>query len=291
MKNFLIYIFLTCFFLSHSQTDLNDYKYVIVPKKFDVFKNENQYQTSTLIKFLFTQKGFNTIYDDAIPDDLKERSCLGLRAELIDNSSMFSTKMEIHLKDCNSQKVFGTKEGVSKIKEFKGAYHEAIRKAFSSFNGITYYYTPKKNTANPEPVTVSFRNDVKKLDPIESATKEVPESNVEQSVPQVVPNPEEIINTSESKEDVLNENIETLDSAVSDRSADEVLYAQEIRNGYQLVDSAPKILLKIFNSSVQGFYIAQAEGRNGIVYNKGGKWFFEYYKGEQLVSEELNIKF
>ena len=194
MKNFFIYIFLTCFFLGHSQTDLNDYKYVIVPKKFDVFKKENQYQTSTLIKFLLTKKGFNAIYEDAIPEDLNENGCLGLRVALIDNSSMFSTKTEIQLKDCNRQEVFSTKVGTSKMKDYKGAYNEAIRRAFSSFDGITYDYVPKIDTNNDKPDTVSFKNDVKKLEPTEPIEKEgLNLDNTKESIEEAVPEPEETV--------------------------------------------------------------------------------------------------
>src|SRR5690606_29612955 len=55
-----------------------------------------------------------------------------------------------------------------------------------------------------------------------------------------------------------------------------ILYAQEIPNGYQLVDSTPKILLKIFKSSVPNVYTAVGDDKNGMVYNRDGKWFFEY---------------
>ncbi len=57
-------------FQAYSQSQLNEYKYIIVPKKFDGFKNENQYQTSTAIKYYFVQQGFNAVYEDALPQDL-----------------------------------------------------------------------------------------------------------------------------------------------------------------------------------------------------------------------------
>ena len=39
------------------QAQLDSYKYVIVPKKFDGFKYENRFRTSTLLKFLFLKMG------------------------------------------------------------------------------------------------------------------------------------------------------------------------------------------------------------------------------------------
>ena len=69
------------------------------------------------------------------------------------------------------------------------------------------------------------------------------------------------------------------------------LYAQELPNGFQLVDSTPKIKLKIFKSSMPNVYIAKADGHDGVVYSSDGKWFFEYHLEGQVVKEELTIKF
>jgi len=41
-----------------SQTKkMSDFKYIIVPNKFDFLKKSNQYQTSSLTKFLLQKKG------------------------------------------------------------------------------------------------------------------------------------------------------------------------------------------------------------------------------------------
>lgn len=69
------------------------------------------------------------------------------------------------------------------------------------------------------------------------------------------------------------------------------LFAQPIANGYQLVDSAPKVVLKIFKTSQQDSFTAVSENKNGVVFKKGNDWIFEYYQNDQLVSEKLNIKF
>src|SRR5690606_40364685 len=118
MKNLFIALFFLGSFYGSTQEQLNEYKYIIVPKRFDDFKNENQYKTSTLIKYLFEQKGFNAVYDDALPPDLSQNRCLGLLANLKDDSNMFTTKVRIVLKDCNSKEVFITEEGTTKIKEY-----------------------------------------------------------------------------------------------------------------------------------------------------------------------------
>jgi len=70
-----------------------------------------------------------------------------------------------------------------------------------------------------------------------------------------------------------------------------VLTAQKIVNGYQLIDMTPKIVLRIFATSQPNIFIAEGEGRSGIVIKKGEQWFFDYYDNKQLVTEPLNIKF
>ena len=59
MKSKVTYIlWLALMFGGAVNAQLNDYKYIIVPKKFEEFRSENQYQTSTLIKYYFEENGF-----------------------------------------------------------------------------------------------------------------------------------------------------------------------------------------------------------------------------------------
>lgn len=260
IKITIVSLFLGIGYFGTAQVQLDDYKYVIIPKMFDGFKKENQYQTSSLIKYLFTQKGFNAVYDDALPEDLTRDRCLGLLAVLVDNSSMFTTKTELVLKDCGSREVFKTQEGKSKLKEYKASYTEAIRAAFTSFNGISYNYTPKQEQAEapsrPDPVVQQYWGD-------EPVASEIDKPDMPSQ-----------------KKDIA--------TAAAPAS---VLYAQQLPNGYQLVDSTPKIRFKIFKSSIPEYYLAETDDKRGIVYKKEGKWFFEYNEGEKVVIEELNIKF
>lgn len=75
------------------------------------------------------------------------------------------------------------------------------------------------------------------------------------------------------------------------QQAEALLYAQAINNGYQLIDSAPKIVLTLLKTTVADYFIASNSSTNGIVLKKDGSWFFEYYKDNALVSEKLSIKF
>jgi len=260
---------------------LNDYKYIIVPKKFDAFKSVNQYQTSTLVKYYFEQNGFNVVYDDDLPFDLAANRCLGLTTDFIDNSNMFSTKVVIALKDCNNVEVFRSEEARSKIKLFDEAYKDAIQKAFVSYVGLEYEYEgpeqgQPKDTA---PVTVSFKDDVKTVD------KE-PKTNV---VEQKATMEEQVYKTVEPKPSTVVKSTNTAAATVT--VSTDLLYAQRLENGYQLVDSTPKVVLKLEETSMENVFMTNFEGNNAVVFKKGGTWLLEYSDNGKKVQKELNIKF
>jgi len=69
------------------------------------------------------------------------------------------------------------------------------------------------------------------------------------------------------------------------------LYAQPIANGYQLIDTTPKTILRMFKSSMADYFIADNGSSNGIVFKREDSWVFEYYKDGKLMAEKLLIKF
>jgi len=288
MKNVVIALFLFGSYFANAQVSLNDYKYIIVPKRFNGFKDENKHQTSTLIKHLFTKKGFKTVYDDALPTDLNENRCLGLTVDLEDDPSMFSTKTTLHLKDCNGAVIMTTKEGKSKEKEFKAAYREAITEAFASFDTIYHSYAPKNE--EPEPVTVSFKNDVKSLDENKKEAKNRPNMAV---VKQKATTDEQRYKSVEPVASNITKAKPQEGAGVTQATkvSEGVLYAQEIENGYQLVDSTPKIRMKLLGTSMPDYYLVESDTQKGVVYKKNDVWFFEYYQDGELTVQELNIKF
>ena len=68
-----------------------------------------------------------------------------------------------------------------------------------------------------------------------------------------------------------------------------MLYAQETENGYQLVDSSPKVVYKIKGTTLKNVFIV--EDKNAVLYKNGDSWVVEYYANNILKQEELNIKF
>jgi len=319
------YIFLSIFLFGNTlgiaQINLNKYKYIVVPKKFDDFKKENQHQANTLVKHLFTQRGFTTVWDDDLPPDLVNNQCSALFVSLLNKSSMFSTKTALVLKDCNKKEVFTTTQGRSKQKDYKKSFNEAIREAMQSFDGLNYEYVGDEKSN--EPITVSFKDDVKKLPEPENTSAKTPkpaekiivqeattekqtyinkepvESNfkkVEKNEPiveQIATTDEQVYKTTEPIESTIKKVGDTKTEVLKNANAESttVLYAQEITNGFQLVDSTPKVVLKILKTSIADKYLANGDMGNGLVYSKNGQWFLEYYEGENLVAKELNIKF
>lgn len=73
--------------------------------------------------------------------------------------------------------------------------------------------------------------------------------------------------------------------------SDVALFAQPITNGFQLIDSTPRIWIKIYKTSSTTAFIAIKESIQGILLQKNGEWHFEYYLNEQLISEKMAIKF
>ena len=124
--------------------ELNGYKYVVVPQIFEFQKSADKYQLNSLTEFLFTKKGFKALMaNEKQPEDLYNNPCLALRADLVDNSNILSTKLIINLKNCSDEIVFTSDEGKSRIKDFKKAHQEALRQAFRSIQAIDYSFDRK----------------------------------------------------------------------------------------------------------------------------------------------------
>ena len=242
-----------------AQESINQYKYIIVPKKFDFLKEPNQYRVNTYTKFLFEKNGFTAVYDDGHPQDLRVNPCLGLKANIVDDSNLFTTKLRITLQNCQGDIVFTSDEGRSKIKEYEEAYQDAIQDAFVSVQGLSYSYDASQSISAQVPAVASAAQNVA------APANQVPQTTQAQ---------------------LGNIGVATA-SAVDESSG--VLYAQPIANGYQLVDSSPKVIYKLTKTTQPNYFLIQ--GGNGFVYKKDGQWVAEYYEGETLKQEVLNIKF
>lgn len=110
-------------------TNLSDYSYVVVPEQFDFSKSKDQYQLNSMAKFYFEKSGFNAYLADSAPN---ANRCDGLYANVEELKTLFGTKLQVVLKDCNDNEIYRGQEGKSKYKEYDKSYQDALRKAFSS---------------------------------------------------------------------------------------------------------------------------------------------------------------
>lgn len=269
------------------QSSLNEYKYIIVPYKYDFLKQEDQYQLNSLTKFLFQKEGFDTLFDkDNRPEDLSNNPCLALTSKVKNISSLLSTKLFIELVNCKNEIVFTTIEGKTRTKELKKAHHEALRKAFNSIKLLNYSYEPVKEldvvaTQDEEKViTVPFQllEDKKKMKETDNVKKIIEvkeEDKVKNSVVE-----------SEGKE--LMKEVEE-NEIIEIETPTNLLYAQDTANGFQLVDSTPKVVFILLRSSREGVFILK--NKKGILFKNGEQWIAEFYEGNNLVRKELQIKF
>lgn len=70
-----------------------------------------------------------------------------------------------------------------------------------------------------------------------------------------------------------------------------LLYAQPTISGFQLIDSTPKVVYKIFKTSSPTCFIAFKDNKQGVLIAKENQWFFEYYENEKAISEKVTVKF
>ncbi|GGB03237.1 hypothetical protein [Puia dinghuensis] len=245
MKTCVLFIFTLLSLAGQSQNNINAYKYVLVPRRFDFFKAEDEYGLNSETKSLLEQKGFTVFWSNGdLPPAVVANRCAALLAEVDERKAFFTTNLTIMLKDCFGNIIFKSKEGKSREKEFNVAYDQALRYAFASLNSVPYKYD---STLSPQP---------QQLTATPANSSPAPASDK---------------------------------PAVAQISG--TLYAQVIPNGYQLIDTTPKKVLTLLKTSMQDYFLAEADAFNGVVFKKNGEWLLEYYKDDKLVSQKLEIKF
>lgn len=154
MKQLVIAVILLIHFSTFSQS-VNDYEYVIIPEQYSFAKNVDQYQLNSLTQFLFNKYGFESYRErDQKPPGLQIGNCNILYADVESSSNFLTAKLKVVLKDCKDQVVFISEQGKSKQKDFKKAYHEALRNAFISIQDLKYSYNGKSHD-NSESETVA----------------------------------------------------------------------------------------------------------------------------------------
>lgn len=252
-------------FYGNAQKDVNNYKYVIVPKEFDFTKGEDQYLLNSLTKFLFNKYGYQAFFtDDDFPDDLKDDGCLGLISEVVNaKGGIFKTKLQIVLKDCYGTDVMKSQIGESRLKEYEKAYNEALRDAFKTFQNIDYQYV---------------------LDETKIKEKKVIVAQPERNAKIEVENPQEkVANNTPLKKQIKGKKQEVK------KSSNDIYYAQAIDNGFQLVNSESRIVIVLLRTAAE--YVFIVKDKSAIVFKEDGFWYYSENDGEHREKQQLNIKF
>ncbi len=254
MKN-LLNITITLFIIFQAsleaQTDLNQYKYVSVPDRFDFLKTSDQYQLSSLTQFLLTKNGFTVLESiENYPSDLAANSCLLLDVNVEKIKGFLKTKLEVQFINCKKEVVFRSAIGTSKEKDFKTAYHQAIRAAFDSMEVLNYNYE------------ASAAIDISA--PIETSKPVLPKPSIQTPSAPVV--------------------VASVDPVDSPELPNKTLIVSTAY-GYDITDANGRVLFSIHPTMEEGIFII--DKLPGIAYKRGKRWVREYVLEKKTVIEPL----
>jgi hypothetical protein len=252
MKKLLFLLLFLASSLSFAQS-LNDYKYAIVPSKFEFLKEKDQFRLNTLTKMLMEKFGFVTYFDsDILPSVVAENNCNKVYVDVKSNGNLFVTKLTVVLKDCKNEVLFTSMQGKSREKELQVAYNQSLREAFSSFEKLEYKYSGIQNVNTEE--VANYKMITK------DSTFKLQENGI-----------------------IIVE---------SDLEFNNLLVAETIKSGYLLIDpSTSTIVLKLYKTSNENVFIANSNFINGVVIKKDQEIFLDYYQDKQLISKKLNVSF
>ncbi|UMY66962.1 MULTISPECIES: hypothetical protein [unclassified Flavobacterium] len=252
MKKFALFILLFLTGWSNAQS-VNEFRYVVIPTRFELQSEPNQYRLNTLSKKYLTEAGFEAVHESLMTDDQVNRRCDNLFIDIVKVKSLLTIKIKVVFRDCRNAVIFESKEGNSKEKSYEKGYQEALAKAFESVKELQYTYTGKKQDVTPEPQPVAVSKPV------------VPAAATPIATTPVVP---------------------------SDTTLKPSYTVEALASGYLIIDSnTSKIALKILKTSDPKIYTASRNGDSGVFLNKNGKWFFEYYRNGTLYSEEFSVDY
>ena len=170
MKKLLFVLLFTSFCFAQN---VNNFKAVIIPLKFDFIRTNNQYRLCTISKAHLTTAGFTAYYSNEIlPKEYSDR-CELLYYDIVKENAFLATKMYIELKDCTGKLIYKSETGYSKEKDTEMAYSDALKKAFVSVNNLHYKYE-KSSVASP---IVEVKSEV-----VPTVVSTVPAAVIEKSI-------------------------------------------------------------------------------------------------------------
>lgn len=266
MKKIIALLLITLSFCTTAQEKLNNYKYVLIPAKYDFQKTENENNVNLLLKYKFQQMGFETYLDtDKLPHEIKTNSCTYLKPLVITKNTVFKTILHIQVINCDNDVLFETREGSSRTKSDKISYNEAIRMALSSFGDYRLKYEKNDKLSH-------------------------------QIQPKTIIELQAEINALKAEKNLVNEELKKvkIETPVVNEvvPVDEKSYllARSTKFGYILVNSvSEKEEFEIYTTNLAGVFLLK--NKSGFIYKKEGVWVYEYIKNNQIVLTYLDVKF
>lgn len=124
-----MFVLAVCSTIAFAQK-VSDYKYVMIPEKFQTFKNSYGLEAS-LAKALQGKK-YEILPEamDKWPTVARNNSCNVVTAEVVNDKNLFTNKVILQFKDCNKKVIFESK-GRSDIKEFEEGFADALKEALT----------------------------------------------------------------------------------------------------------------------------------------------------------------
>lgn len=129
----ILFTFLLGFTALSQNIDFSKYSYVVVPDRFEFLGAPDQYQLNSMSLFYFEKSGFNAFLSNNTPN---ANRCDGLYANVEELGTLFGTKLQVVLQDCDGKEVYRSEVGKSKYKEYDKTYQDALRKAFESIEAL-----------------------------------------------------------------------------------------------------------------------------------------------------------
>ena len=279
-KNLVILLFIVANY-SFSQS-VNDYQGVIIQLKYDFQKTDNQYRLQTITKMNLQKAGFKAFYaTETIPSDITDR-CSLLYIAVEKENAFLVTKLFITFKDCYGTEVYRSPIGKSREKDFEAAYVEALNLAFANIYSLNYTYNGNTNFGSKAGITAQAVP-VMAAPAIVAPTSAVPSVTMTPAAAAVaLP----VVAAPVVAVPAINKESKTVD-----KKSNGLLYAQATSYGYQLIDSEPKVVMKVYKTSNANSYMATKGSVQGALVAKDNQWFFEYYQNDQLISEKVEVKF
>lgn len=278
MKTRILFLMLFIASYGFSQT-VNDYKAVVIPMRYELQRTENQYRLQTITKLDLQKAGFQAFYaNESIPAEFQDR-CSLLYLDVVKDSGFLTTKVFITFKDCYGLVIFKSGVGMSREKEYEAAYAEALNLAFVSVYELNYKYNGNTNFS---PKSGGFSQSM----PVAVAPQTVVPTVATPAV--AVPVVPAVAAVSVP---VVAASIPKTEPKTSDDKITGLLYAQPTSYGYQLIDSEPKVVMKVYKTSNPASFMAKKGDIQGALVSKDNQWFFEYYQNDKLISEKIDVKF